>query len=98
MSALSIPRCGRPTAVSSILTATTEWFDVLPPVSGLTGLGLGWRGLGCFDGVAMGVGVGVGATATFLLCPLGVTATISTITAATTTAALPPATTLPRRV
>src|SRR5215468_2881129 len=35
MSALSIPRWGRPAAVSSILAATTELFDGASPVSGL---------------------------------------------------------------
>src|SRR4051812_484487 len=36
MSALFVPTCGRPSAVSSILTAITGLRDGLPPVSGLT--------------------------------------------------------------
>ena len=35
MSALSIPRWGRPAAVSSIFAATTELVDGAPPVNGL---------------------------------------------------------------
>src|SRR5215475_5053275 len=35
MSALSIPRWGRPAAVSSILAATTELLDGASPVNGL---------------------------------------------------------------
>ena len=45
-----MPRCGRPFAVSSILTATTDPAGTgASPVSGLTGAGVG-----------VGVGVGVG--------------------------------------
>src|SRR4051794_8820808 len=39
MSALSVPTCGRPSAVSSILTAMTGFLDVVSPVSGLTAVG-----------------------------------------------------------
>src|SRR6185312_13300368 len=68
-SADSSPICGRPLAVSSILTTTTGCFGTpRRPVSGFTaggGFGLG-VGVGVGDGVGLGVGlavVGLGAAA-----------------------------------
>ena len=54
-----MPTCGRPFAVSSILTATTEPFVSLPPVSGST---VGAFGFGFGAAVVFVAGGGVTAT------------------------------------
>src|SRR6478672_12225753 len=87
-SARSMLRCGRPGAVSSILTAITGFAGTPPtPVSGFFGAGFGLGfGVGVAeldDGVGVGVG-GVAAAACFLCSDVHAVPAKSTLATAAT--------------
>src|SRR6185437_10940185 len=71
MSALSIPTCGRPGGVSSILTAMVGVVGTAPiPVYGLTALGAAGAGVDAVAVVEVAVDVDVGVgDSVFVLCP-----------------------------